>query len=175
LGFSVKVLGQVSQFGPTLYKIVLFVMAAPPERLGTLYIAGTFTGLADLVRGRRGTAGPGPSVIAVYYMVGKVSMFSVWQAGMIPAGSNASNGKLQRSHLARVPSKLTVRVRAAGSGRGGEPWLSESGHGTNPRCGSATAAPWAARWTWSGRSTTGGASRTAGRPGSSSGGSRRGP
>ena len=29
---------------------------------------------------------------------------------MVAPGSNVSNGKLQRSHLARVPSKLAVRV-----------------------------------------------------------------
>ena len=46
---------------------------------GTVYIAGTFTGLADL-------------------------------AGSNAPGSNASNGRLQRSHLARVPHRLTVRV-----------------------------------------------------------------
>ena len=46
---------------------------------GTVYIAGTFTGLADL-------------------------------AGTNAPGSNASNGRLQRSHLARVPHRLTVRV-----------------------------------------------------------------
>ena len=49
---------------------------------GTLYIAGTFTGLAD-------------------------------KAGMNAPGSNASDGKHQRSHLARVPSRLAVRVANA--------------------------------------------------------------